>query len=148
MEVDGFKKNIQSGITLDVNDKLGLPPITLEVGATGEAGTIQADAVALETAAAERSGVVTGRQMVDLALNGRNLTGLLKTVAGDNVDTNNFNGERTDQMNFTVDGQVVIDSGVNALTVQRIKVDAITEFKVSSNSMGPNLAATLGRRFK
>ena len=144
VEVQGFKKYIQSGITLAVNDKLGLPPITLEVGATGEAVTVQADAVALETVTAERSGVVTGRQMVDLALNGRNLTGLLKTVAGGNVDTNNFNGQRTDQMNFTVDGQVVIDSGVNALTVQRINVDAITEFKVSSNSMGAEFGRNSG----
>ena len=98
----------------------------------------------LQTVSAERSGVVTGRQMVDIALNGRNLTGLLKTVAGGNADTNNFNGQRTDQMNFTVDGQVVIDSGVNALTVQRINVDAITEFKVSSNSMGAEFGRNSG----
>jgi hypothetical protein len=30
VEVEGFKKYIQSGITLAVNDKLGLPPVTLE----------------------------------------------------------------------------------------------------------------------
>src|SRR5215467_10672703 len=36
VEGAGFKKYVQSGITLDVNDKLGLPPIALEVGATTE----------------------------------------------------------------------------------------------------------------
>jgi hypothetical protein len=144
VEVTGFKKYVQSGIVLDVNDKLGLPPIALEVGATGESVTVEASAVQLQTVTAERAGVVTGRQMVDLALNGRNLTGLLKTVQGGNVDTNNFNGQRTDQMNFTVDGQVVIDSGVNALTVQRINVDAITEFKVSTNSMGAEYGRNSG----
>ena len=144
VEAAGFKKYVQSGIALDVNDKLGLPPIKLEVGATGESVTVEAEAVQLQTVTAERSGVVTGRQMVDLALNGRNLTGLLKTVEGANIDTNNFNGQRTDQMNFTVDGQTFIDSGVNALTVQRINVDAIAEFKVSSNSQGAEFGRNSG----
>ena len=35
VESAGFKRYVQSGITLDVNDKLGLPPLRLEVGATG-----------------------------------------------------------------------------------------------------------------
>jgi len=144
VEDSGFKRYVQSGIKLDVNDKLGLPPISLEVGATGESVTVEANAVQLQTITAERSGVVTGRQMIDLALNGRNLTGLLKTVAGANIDTNNFNGQRTDQMNYTVDGQLVIDSGVNALTVQRINVDAIAEFKVSSNSQGAEFGRNSG----
>ena len=144
VEAVGFKRYVQSGLKLDVNDKLGLPVITLEVGATSEAVTVEANAVQLQTVSAERSGVVTGRQMIDLALNGRNLTGLLKTVAGANVDTNNFNGQRTDQMNYTVDGQLVIDSGVNALTVQRINVDAIAEFKVSSNSQSAEFGRNSG----
>ena len=74
VEVAGFKKYAQAGIILDVNQKLGRPPITLEVGATGETVTVEAVAVPLDTVSAERSGVVTGRQMVDIALNGRNYT--------------------------------------------------------------------------
>ena len=35
VEAGGFKKYTQSGISCDVNDKLGLPTISLEVGATG-----------------------------------------------------------------------------------------------------------------
>lgn len=115
----GFKKYAQAGIILDVNQKLGLPPITLEVGATGETVTVEAIAVQLDTVSAERSGVVTGRQMVDIALNGRNFTGLLRTVPGVPADTAfnagdaAFNGGRTGQNNFTVDGQNVTDIGVN-----------------------------------
>ena len=91
---------------------------------------MEADTVQLQTVSAERSARArpAGRWWI-LRSAACTLTGLLKTVAGGNADTNNFNGQRTDQMNFTVDGQVVIDSGVNALTVQRINVDAITEFK-------------------
>ena len=42
VEMTGFKKYTQSGITLDVNDKLGLPAIALQVGATGESVTVEA----------------------------------------------------------------------------------------------------------
>ena len=35
VEMMGFKKYVQSGITLDVSDRLGLPTIALQVGATG-----------------------------------------------------------------------------------------------------------------
>jgi ABC-type antimicrobial peptide transport system permease subunit len=36
VEAAGFKKYTQTGIVLNVNDKLGLPPITLEIGAAAE----------------------------------------------------------------------------------------------------------------
>src|SRR5947208_10003879 len=36
VEVSGFKKYTQSGIVANVNDRLGLTPISLEVGSTGE----------------------------------------------------------------------------------------------------------------
>ena len=123
VEMAGFKTYTQSGITLNVSDRLGLPSIGLEVGSTGETVTVEASAVQLETVTAERSGVVTGRQMVDIAILGRNFTGLLKTVPGSSADcaaitaslggTCTFNGQRTDQNNFTVDGQNVTDIGVS-----------------------------------
>ena len=34
VEAPSFKKYTQSGITLDVNERLGLPPISLEIGTT------------------------------------------------------------------------------------------------------------------
>src|SRR5262249_29894497 len=133
VEGAGFKKYVQSGITLDVNDKLGLPPIALEVGATTESVTVEANAIQLQTITAERAGVVTGRQMVDIALNGRNYTTLLKVVPGVTADTTGgdaaINGQRTGQNNFTVDGQNVTDIGVNQQFAYRISVDSIAEFK-------------------
>src|SRR5712692_4064261 len=64
VEVAGFKKYTQANIVVNVNDRLGLPAIALEIGSTGETVTVEASAVQLETLTAERSGVVTGRQMV------------------------------------------------------------------------------------
>ncbi len=138
VEMTGFKKYIQSGITLDVSDRLGLPPIDLQVGSIGESVTVEAAAVQLQTLNAERSGVVTGKQVVDIAINGRNYTSLLKTVPGIAADSGtgdvSANGGRTAQNNFTLDGQNVTDIGVNQQFAYRISMDAISEFKVSTNA--------------
>jgi hypothetical protein len=138
VEMRGFKKYVQSGITLDVSDKLGLPAIALEVGATSESITVEANAIQLQTLNAERSGVVTGAQVVDIAINGRNYTSLLKTVPGIAADSGtgdvSANGGRTAQNNYTLDGQNVTDIGVNQQFAYRISMDAIAEFKVSTNA--------------
>ena len=137
VEAPNFKKYTQSGVTLDVNERLGLPPITLEIGTTAESISVEANAVQLETETAERSGVVTGAQVVDIAINGRNYTSLLKTVPGVPADTGTgdaaINGGRSGQNNFTLDGQNVTDIGVNQQFAYRISMDAISEFKVSTN---------------
>jgi hypothetical protein len=144
VEAQGFKKYTQTGITLNVNDKLGLPSITLEVGAAAESVSVAANTVALETVTAERSGLVSGKQVVDLPLNGRNYTTLLETIpgaAGGFLGNANFNGQSNFQNNFTVDGQTVTDIGVNQQFAYRVNVDAIAELKVSTNSQ----AAEFGR---
>ncbi len=144
VEAGGFKQYTQTGITLNVNDKLGLPPITLEVGQATESVSVEANSVALETVSAERSGLVNGTQMVDLPLNGRNYTSLLQTIpgaAGSFGGNANFNGQSNFQNNFTVDGQTVTDIGVNQQFAYRVNVDAIAELKVSTNSQ----AAEFGR---
>jgi hypothetical protein len=138
VEMMGFKKYSESGITLDVSDKLGLPPIALEVDLTGESVTVEANAVELQTLNAERSGIVTAAQVVDSAINGRNYTSLLKTIPGIAADGGtgdvNVNGGRTMQNNFTLDGQNVADIGVNQQLAYRISMDAIAEFKVSTSA--------------
>ena len=152
VETAGFKKYTQSGLVLNVSDRLGLPAIQLEIGTTGEAVTVEATSIQLETISAERSGVITGRQMVDIALNGRNFTGLLKTVPGVSADqaggTGTINGQRGDQNNFTVDGQNVTDIGVNQQFAYRINVDAIAEFKVSTNSQGAEFGRNSGSQIQ
>jgi hypothetical protein len=117
VELPGFKTYKKTDIKLFVNDRMGLPPIVLEIGSQTESVTVEAETVTLETVTAERSGIVTGRQMVDIAMNGRNFTGLMKTAPGAPADagtgSTTFNGQRANQNNFTVDGQTVTDSGVN-----------------------------------
>jgi hypothetical protein len=151
VEAAGFKKYNQAGIVLNASDKLGLAPIALEVGAASESVTIEANAVQLQTVTAERAGVVDSQQIVDIALNGRNFNNLIRTVPGALADgTLSVNGQRTDQGNFTVDGQTVIDTGVNVQTNfgYRISVDAIAEFKVSSNAMSAEFGRNSGAQIQ
>ena len=151
-ELPGFKAYKKTDIKLFVNDRLGLPPIVLQVGAVSESVNVEAEAIQLETVSAERSGVITGRQMVDIALNGRNFTSLLKTVPGAPADagtgTTTFNGGRANQNNFTVDGQTVTDSGVNQQFAYRISMDAIAEFRVSTNSQGAEFGRNSGAQIQ
>jgi hypothetical protein len=148
VELPGFKTYKKTDIKLFVNDRMGLPPIVLEVGSQAESVTVEAQAVTLETVTAERSGIVTGRQMLDIALNGRNFTALLKTVPGAPADagtgTATFNGQRGNQNNFTVDGQTVTDTGVNQQFAYRISMDAIAEFKASTNSQSAEFGRNSG----
>jgi hypothetical protein len=154
VEVMGFKKYTQSAITVNVSDRIGLPTISLEVGATGETVNVEANAIQLETVNGERSGVVTGRQMVDIAINGRNYVELLKTVPGIPADVSaaagdaNINGGRTMQSNFTLDGQNVTDIGVNEQFAYRISMDAISEFKVSTNGQTAEFGRTDGAQIQ
>src|SRR5215472_3796200 len=148
VELPGFKTYTKKDNKLFVNDKMGLAPIVLEVGAQGDSVTIEAETVQLETVSAERSGVVTGRQIVDIAINGRDFTRLLKTVPGAPADavsgTTTFNGQRSTQNNFTVDGQTVTDTGVNQQFAYRISMDAIAEFKVSTTSQSAEFGRNSG----
>src|SRR5436309_632550 len=110
VELPGFKTYKKTDVKLFVNDRMGLPPIVLEVGSQAESVTVEAAAVTLETVSAERSGIVTGRQMIDIALNGRNFASLLKLVPGVPADTapsglgvNAYiNGQRANRHNSTV----------------------------------------------
>src|SRR5262245_26325887 len=147
-ELPGFKTYKKTDIKLFVNNAMGLPPIVLEVGSQTESVTVEAQTVQLETVSAERSGVVNGRQIMDIALNGRDWTRLLKTVPGAPADavsgSTTFNGQRANQNNFTVDGQTVTDSGVNQMFAYRISMDAIAEFKVSTTGQSAEFGRNSG----
>lgn len=133
VEKAGFKKYTRSDLVLNAADRLGLPPIVLEIGSVGESITVEASAVTLQTVSAERSGVITGNQVLNLASFGRNYSDLLKTVPGFNADTQNANGLRSDQNATAVDGVLVFDTGCNCTGTWRVNIDTIAEFKVLTN---------------
>ena len=103
VEAAGFKKYSRRDVTLFAQDRIGIPPIVLDLGAVGDTITVESGAVTLQTVSAERSGVLTGSQMNDLGSSTRLYTDLLPTIPGFNADTQNANGLRTDQNAIAVD---------------------------------------------
>ena len=144
VEAAGFSKLEQKDIKVFAADKIALPDIALAVGSVNETINVEASAVTLQTSSSERSGVVTGSQVVDLALNGRNYSGLLKTIVGFNGDTNNSNGRRTDTNNLIMDGVTTLDSGNNGFNLIALNTDAIAEVKVLTNSQQAEYGRTAG----
>ena len=144
VEAAGFKKYSKTEIVLFANDRMGLPPISLEVGSATESVTIEANAVQLETVTAARSGIVTDTQVKDIALNGRSFTNLMKTVPGvTNDGTNAIGGQRTDQYTYTLDGVTMEDSGCGCFAF-RYSVDAIAEVKVQTNALTAEFGHSAG----
>lgn len=133
VESGGFKKYVAKDIVVYAQDRIGLPPIALELGSVGESITVEASSVQLQTVSAERSGLLTGSQVVELASNTRVFTDLLRTVPGFNADTQNANGLRSDQNAIAVDGTSVMDVGNNSAGAWRLNPDIIAEFKVLTN---------------
>ena len=144
VEAAGFKKYSKTEIVLFANDRMGLPPISLEVGSATESVTVEANAVTLETVTAARSGIVTDSQVKDIALNGRSFTNLMKTVPGvTNDGTNAIGGQRTDQYTYTLDGVTMEDSGCGCFAF-RYSVDAIAEVKVQTNALTAEFGHSAG----
>src|SRR6266481_11398 len=144
VEKFGFKKYTKTDVRLGATERVGLPPITLELGSVGESIRVEASSVTLQTVSAERSGTISTTQVVDLASSTRVYTDLLKTVAGFNPDTNNANGLRADQNAMQVDGVTNQDVGNNSYTPLRLNSDIIAEFKVVTNGQQAEFGRAAG----
>ncbi|MBI4906170.1 MAG: TonB-dependent receptor [Acidobacteria bacterium] len=137
VEAQGFKRLIRDEIKVFANDRLDLPDVVLEVGQMTESITVAAEAILLQTRGAERAGVLTGNQVVQLALPTRNFLDLTATVPG--VINNggvggSVNGNRNNTNNLLVDGVTNIDTGSNGGVLATMNMDQIAEFKVLTNS--------------
>src|SRR5262252_7375023 len=148
IEAQGFKKLEATGIVLSAADKLNAGAFTLTMGATQESVNVTADAgqVQLQANSGERSDLITGKQLNDVAMNGRNVLDYLKLVPGASglfdghqsgtggIDAYNINGTRANQHEFTIDGASNVDTGNNGGTHVTINTDAIEEVKVLTSN--------------
>lgn len=146
----GFKKYVQSGITLDVQQQARLD-IVLQVGDAAQSVEILADASSIETVSSAIGKVVDNKAIVNLPLNSRNVYNLIFLTPGvagsigNNYDgmTYSVNGARATMMDTLIDGVTASFSTVNGKSGVSIfpSIDAIAEFKV----MGANYPAEFGR---
>jgi hypothetical protein len=156
VEKQGFKKVEKGAVVLSTSDKLNAGDFTLEVGQVTEAVQIQADAgqLQIKTESGERSDLVTNRQVRNLALNGRNILDLTRTIPGV-VNTNQnaqstvtnaagtftINGTRSNMHEVTVDGSTNLNTGNNSGLLVTINPDALAEIKILTS----NYQAEYGR---
>ncbi len=157
VEKAGFRRYVQTGITLEVN-RVARIDLTLELGPQGETVKVVAEAPLLETETASRGAVMSGRTMVDLPLNGRDYNqlallspGVLPATPRFSVSALQFkgafnaNGNRVFMNVFLLDGLDNLSysnsyRGENVQVVQP-SVDALAEFKIQT----ANYSAEFGR---
>jgi hypothetical protein len=146
----GFQKYSVTGIKLDVAQKARVD-ITLTVGAMTQEVTVTGDNVAqVETQSAEVGTTITGKQVQQLELNGRNFTQLVTLTPGVVSQTGqdegtvgiggnvaySINGGRTEYNNWELDGGDNMDNGSNTSLNVYPNVEAIAEFKVLTSNYG------------
>jgi len=158
VELQGFKKGERSGIVVPVATKVSVGDIVLEVGSLSETVTVQAEAgqLQIQDESGERSNIVTNRQLRDIALNGRNVVDLMRTIPGviaGGVTANaastvtnitggfSINGTRSAQHEYVVDGVTNLNLGNNTGALVSVNPDALEEVKVLTS----NYQAEYGR---
>lgn len=144
----GFKSLKKSGIVLSAADRLNAGDFTMSVGAESASVTVTADAAQLQLQAnsGERSDLITGKQLNDVAMNGRNVLDYMRLIPGvtgvgafgaagtGGLDNFNVNGTRANTHEFTLDGASNVDTGNNGGTHVTINTDAIAEVKILTSN--------------
>ncbi len=148
-EIAGFKKTVEDGVVLRVQDRLRID-LHLEVGAVTERVEVTAVETLLQTQTSSLGQVFETKQVHDLPLNGRSYIQLITLTAGAFVPQKMntiwpdafvaINGNRAHENTYLLDG-VNNNTSDNNNPAIIPPPDAIAEFKVSTNS----LAAEFGR---
>ena len=157
-EAPGFQKLVATGITLSVGQEQRAD-LKLTVGAATQEVTVAGSAAKVETENARVSDVVTGSQVADLNLNGRNYQSLAilvpgaapsnsfnPIVVGHNAQaTVSFNGGRQEHNNWEIDGGNDNDESGGGASPQVIpNLDAIAEFRITTSNYGADVGKRSG----
>ncbi|NWF82992.1 MAG: TonB-dependent receptor [Bryobacteraceae bacterium] len=154
--MSGFRPVEIRDVMVTANDRRTIGTITLQVGQLQEKIEVVAEITPVETASSERTGLITGDQMQNLAIKGRDFLGLMSTLPGV-IDTNvgsrevvmtgnvlnglHVNGGRTNSIMYALDGISAVDTGSNSSVHNSPNMDAIGEVKVLTS----NYQAEYGR---
>ena len=156
-ELSGFKKASRSAVTLRVADDFAID-FTLAAGDINETVDVEASATPVKVLGGDVSGVITGEQVRELPLNGRNFLQLATLMPG--VSAPDFlnvkdkgllggsdlsvSGSDVTANLWTVDGANNNDVGSNRTILVYPSLEAIQEFKILRNSYGPEFGGAGG----
>ena len=146
-EAAGFKIAERVNVVLNVGDRIRLD-FQLQLGVKTETVTVEADAVHVQADSGEISSVITGRQIAQLATNGRDIYSLaalmpgassqmsdfqIATPGGGNSNIS-FNGLRQGHNIYLLDGGEDYDrGGAGAMSIAP-SIDAIAEFRALTSN--------------
>lgn len=138
----GFKKYEQHELIVTATERVTLPRIVMQLGAVTDTVSITAETPQVQTESAERSGLITTRQMQELPLKGRSYLGTAKLLPGI-IDTANrespgwndlvginISGTRAGSIDLNLDGITSLDTGSMTGPYLAPSIDAVAEVKV------------------
>jgi hypothetical protein len=146
----GFQRFEAKGVVLEVAQKARLD-VMLTVGAVTEEVLVSGENVSqVDTQSSEIGSTITGKQVQELELNGRNFTQLVTLVPGVVSQTGqdegtvgiagntmySINGGRGQYNNWEIDGGDNMDNGSNNSINVYPNLEAISEFKVLTSNYG------------
>ena len=153
----GFKVASRTGVILRVADEFAVD-FTLQPGDVTEVVTVEASSTPVKLVGGDVSGVITGEQVRELPLNGRNFLQLATLMPG--VSAPDFlnvkdkgllggsdlsvSGSDVTANLWTVDGANNNDVGSNRTILVYPSLEAIEEFKILRNSYGPEFGGAGG----
>ncbi len=147
-EKAGFKKFIVAEVIVEVNQTARVD-VNLEVGRAAETVEVQGASPLVQTDTATLGQVVTNRQVIELPLNGRDFTNLLRLNVGvgelqagimatirqhglnDSFRSVSVNGARPASVSYLIDGVTTNDPLFQG-TSNTPPIDAIQEFKLQN----------------
>ncbi len=147
VEHEGFKTFTRQNIELTTGGRVDVSP-TLQLGSVTEVVNVAAQGEQVETDSGTVGALVTGEQVRDLALNGRNLIQMIMLLPGVVSTTDQFdrggiatgsvgdfyvNGTRSTSNHVTVDGGYNQDSGNLVSQTNNLSVDFVREVKVAAS---------------
>ena len=146
----GFEKFQARKVILRVGEKIRVDT-KLVIGKVTSEIVVEGSAVGkVETQSSEMAGTITGDQISQLELNGRDFTTLIKLIPGVSDQTGQddgtvgpsgsvsyaVNGGRTEFNNWEIDGGEVLDTGSNANINVYPNIDALAEVRVLTSTYG------------
>ncbi len=155
----GFKPFQADHITLAAGAEVPLDAALEPAGEKTEVNVEGTKVATVETETAEVSGTITGKEVANLGLNGRNFTQLITLAPGVSNQTGqdeakvgvqgsvkySVNGGRVEYNSFEVDGSDVLNAGLSGAESTLMvypSLDAIQEVKVLTSNYGAEFGRT------
>ena len=138
----GFDTVHVSGVVVDAG-KIATLALKLEVAKQATTVEVAASVVAIETSSSAETSLINTAEILDLPLNGRDFTQLLKFNPGANAN-GSLNGSRFNGVDWKIDGadnndlwhnvNAVNQGGVSGIGGVLLPIDSIDEFSLQSSS--------------